>query len=429
MQTLTTIYFVILTFFICPVFIFSQTPSEMNQSRNFERQAVADYRSKNFVGFLDNMKKANDLRPNHSRLLYNLAVAYTFNNQSDQALLILEQLAKMGLYFQIEKDEDFKTLVDTPKFKSIQKLMLANMQPLNKSQVAFSIPQKDLIIEGIAYNPTTKIYYLSSIHQRKIITFQNGVAKDFSSPSDGLWSVSGMKVDVKKQILWVGSSAFPQMQGFKKEDDGKSGIFKYNLRTGRLIEKYLLSNESEKHALGDLVLNKKGSIFATDSFSPNIYFIDSKTNKLEVFLKSDLFNSLQGLTFTPDEKYLFVADYSKGIFKINMVTKEISQLKPAPNVTLLGIDGLYFQQNKLIAIQNGTAPNRIISFALNSQMNEITDFTVLEANHQDFNEPTLGLFIGKDFYFVANSQWGLVDEKATLQTNKLKNTVILKLGF
>lgn len=406
---------------------FAQTADEMNTGRLAERQAVADFRAKNFAGFLENIQKADSMRPNHSRLIYNLSVAYVLNGQHDKALTGLERLAKMGLTFQIEKEDQFKPLFENAKFKDIQQQMNRNKMPLNRSQRAFSLDEKELITEGIAFNPKTETYYLSSIHQRKILEFKNGKVSDFSENKDGLWSVSGMKVDVKRQLLWVCSSAFPQMKGFRKEDDGKSGVFKYDLKTGKLLKTYLLSIDSEKHALGDLVLNKNGDVFASDSSSPYVYFIDSKTDKLEVLVKSDVFTSLQGLAFSGDEKSLFVADYGKGIFRIDLDSRAVTQLKPAENVTLLGIDGLYFLDGKLIAIQNGINPQRVVRFSLSPGSNEITAFETLEANHPDFNEPTLGVVIGKEFFYIANSQWELVNDKAELQTEKLRNPVILKL--
>ena len=110
-----------------------------------------------------------------------------------------------------------------------------------------------------------------------------------------------------------------------------------------------------------------------------------------------------------------------------MASKEIVQMKPAPNVALIGIDGLYLHQGKLIAIQNGTNPNRVISLSMNPAATEITGFTTLEANHPNFDEPSMGVFIGQDLYYVANTQWGLVNEKAELNTEKLQNPVILRL--
>lgn len=140
--------------------------------------------------------------------------------------------------------------------------------------------------------------FVSSIYKRKIVTIdKDRQVSDFSSDVDGLWSVSGIRVDEKRKILWAATTAFPQMENFQKADDGKSGVFKYDLRTGKLLKKYLLSNEKAKHALGDLIIAKNGDVYASDSVSPNIYRIANGKDELEIFLTSDNFSSLQGLAF------------------------------------------------------------------------------------------------------------------------------------
>lgn len=124
---------------------------------------------------------------------------------------------------------------------------------------------------------------------------------------------------------------------------------------------------------------------------------------------------------------MYVADYSKGIFRVNMVTKQIVQLTPGDAVTLLGIDGLYYHRGTLIAIQNGISPQRVVGFRFSGD--RIDQFTTLEANHADFMEPTLGTIVGDEFYYVANSQWPLVNEKAVLDEQKLTQPVVLKLNL
>ncbi len=400
----------------------------MKQSQPLEQLAVADYKAKNFPGFLENILQANILRPNHPRLIYNLSIAYALNNQKVSAVKSLERLAVMGLYFSVENNEIFTNLFELPEFKRVQKSFNQNKLAVNKSEKAFSLDQKDLIPEGIAYNPSDQRFFISSIHQRKILAVdENTKVSEFSRESDGLWSVSGLQVDEKRQILWACTTAFPQMKGFDKKDEGKSGIFKYDLRNGKLLKKYLLSNETEKHALGDLVINKNGDVFATDSLSPRIYSINSKKDTLEVFLDSDSFVSLQGLTFSPDEKFLFVADYSTGISKIELKTRKIEQLKSAENITVLGIDGLYFHNGNLIAIQNGVNPNRVVRLNLDKKFSKILSFETLEAGHESFNEPTPGIIKGSEFYFIANSQWNLFNEKGELNNEKLQMPQILKL--
>lgn len=413
---------------IFAAFANAQTSAEVAESAKLERQATEDYRAKKHASFLENIKRASDLRPNHPRLFNSLAHAYALNGKPNKALTILERLAAMDLFFAVEKENDFKSFFDSPRFKKIRTKFAENQKAVNRSEKAFTISQKNLITESVAYDASAKRFFVSSIHKRKIVSIdENSKVSDFSSDTDGLWSVSGIRVDEKRKILWAATTAFPQMENFQKDDDGKSGVFKYDLQTGKLLKKYLLSNESAKHALGDLIIAKNGDVYASDSVSPNVYRIDAKKDELEIFLASDYFNSLQGLAFSPDEKIMFAADYSKGVFKIEMKNKKIAQIKPDANTNPIAIDGLYFHRGNLIAIQNGFRPHRVARFVLNKDFSRITKSETLEANHADFNEPTLGAIVGDDFYFIANSQWNLVDESGKLAEDKLKEPVILRL--
>ncbi|MEQ1644731.1 MAG: hypothetical protein ABL959_14880 [Pyrinomonadaceae bacterium] len=410
-------------FVVVTVSALAQTPEEMAKARQAEQSAIKAYQAKNYVEFLAQMKLANAARPNHPRLIYNLASAYATAGESEPVYKSLARLANMGLFFDIAKDADFAMFVGSGRFKAIEAKFADNKKAVNNSTRAFSLDDKTLISEGLAYNAKTETFYVGSVHQRKIVAVKNGVAADFSSPADGLWSGLGMRVDIARGWLWVCTAAFPQMRGFDAKDKGKSGIFKYDLRTGKLAKKYILPDGN--HALGDVLIGREGAIFATDSVSPVIYTIDPKRDQLEEFVRSDNFASLQGLAFSNGDREMFVADYSKGIFRIDMATKQIVQQTAGVNVTLLGIDGLYDYRGKLIAIQNGVTPHRVVSFSISGD--RIDEFKTLEANHADFMEPTLGMLIGDDFYYVANSQWPLVNEKAELTRDKLRQPVVLRL--
>lgn len=422
--TFVTIF--LLIFAVC---LNAQTAAEMSESVKFERQAAADYQAKDYAKFLENIKRAADLRPNHARLLYNLADAYALNGKPEEALAVLQRLAAMDLFFAVEKDDDFKSLLDLPQFKTIQNEFLTNQKAVNRGVKAFTIPEKDLITEGIAYDSASKRFFVSSIYKRKIVSIdERGKVADFSLSSDGLWSVSGMRVDDARRILWVTTSAFAQtLPDSGKTDDGRAGVFKYDLKTGKLLKKYLLPNTDGKHALGDLIIAKNGDVYASDSRLPNIYRIEAQGGELEIFLTSDNFSSLQGLAFSKDEKWLFAADYSKGIFKIEMANKKISQIAMDANTNPIGIDGLYFYQGNLVAIQNGFRPFRVARFTLNKNLSAVIKSETLEANHADIEEPTLGVIVGKDFYFLANSQQSLIGKDGKIDAGELKEPVILRL--
>ena len=72
--------------------------------------------------------------------------------------------------------------------------------------------------------------------------------------------------------------------------------------------------------------------------------------------------------------------------------------------TLAGIDGLYWHDGRLIAVQNAIGSPRIAAFQLSSDGARVTQTTVLE-NRSGFTlQPTTGAIRGRDFYFIANSQ-------------------------
>ena len=407
--------------------VVTQTAAEMKTAGDAERAAVAAYRAKDHAEFLRQIEIANINRPNHSRLIYNQAIAYALNGHKNDAFNSLERLAKMGIGLAFDRNDDLEKLRDDERFQSIMAAVAENLKPLNASSRAFQLRDRSMIAESVAYDDRSNMFYVGSIHQRRIVNVDaRGVETEFSTVNDGLFAVLGMKVDSKRGVLWVATSSIPQMRGFKEADKGRSGIFKYDLRTRSLVKKYVVP-AGEQHMLGDLWLDGSGNVYSTDSVSPGIYRIDALKDAIEPFITSDLFASLQGITGGAKENTIYVADYAKGIFRIDIKSKAITQVRPDVNVTLLGIDGLYFHRGSLIAIQNGIIPNRVAAFEIDGD--RITSTKVLEANHPDFLEPTLGVISGDNFYFVANSQWPLVNEKAELQIEKLRQPVILKLNL
>lgn len=396
---------------------------------DYQKQAIADYRAKDYAAALENFKKAAELVPNYPRFIYNIAALETLLGNKTEALKALDQLADMGLIFAVEKQEEFNPLKNLDTFKALLGKFASNKTPVVKSEPAFTIDEKGLVTESVAYDPVTRTFYVSSVHKRKIISLDKvGATKTFADEQDGLWSVLGMKVDAKRRHLWVASSAFPQMVNFKKEEEGFAGVFKYDLNTGKLIKKYILPNAPAHHAFGDLIVNWRGDVFVTDSLAPALYVIRPQKDELELFLEHANFASPQGLAFSGDEKHLFMADYARGVFDIDVNTKRVVYLAPPANATLHGIDGLYFYKGSLIGTQNGLNPNRIIRVSLSSDLKQFTRFAVIEANNPLFDEPTLGVMVKDTFYFIANSQWEKVDDKGQLAPlDKLQNPLILKM--
>jgi len=398
-------------------------------ARYYRQQAAAAYKAKDYAAAIENFKKAAELVPDHPTVIYNLACMYALAGRKNEALAALSKVAEMGLVFPAEKDGDLASIKDTPDFKLILARFEASKAPVINSSLGFTIHEKGLITEGLAYDPAEASFFVSSVHKRKILAVgKNGDVKTFASEQDGLFSVLGMAVDAKRRHLWVTSTAFPQMVNFKKEEDGTSAVFKFDLRTKKLLKKYLLSNAGKKHALGDLTIQSNGDVFTTDSLSPAVYVIHPQKDEIELFLEDPGFGSPQGLAFSSDEQHLFMADYSTGLFDIDVKTRKIGHLAPLSGATLLGIDGLYYHKGSLIGVQNGVTHQHIVRVSLSKDLRRAEHLEVIEANNPVFLEPTLGVLVKDTFYFIANSQWPLIDENGKLAAeDKLQDPVVLKI--
>lgn len=403
----------------------------MKDARYYTQQAIKAYQAKDYPAYLENMKQAQSLRPDHPTIMFNLAGAYALNEKRSEALAWLGRVALMGLVYPAAEEEDFANLKSSEEFKSLLKMFEANKAPVNHSTQAFTLEEKGLVTESVAYDQTTETFYVSSVHKRKIVSVnKKGEARDFSNAQDGLWSAMGMKVDAKRRVLWVATTATTQMMNFNAGDKNRTGVFKYALKTGKLIKKYLLPDTAKGHTFGDLAVHPSGDVYVTDSVTPAIYVISRKTDELEMYAAGEPFGSPQGLDFSTNGKHLFVADYGRGIFVSEVKTKKFVKLEHPQNVALLGIDGLYFYHNSLIAIQNGISPHRVIQASLNPAMNQVMSLGVIEANNPSFDEPTLGVIIKDSFYFIANSQWGSVNEQGQLApAEKLHQPLVLKTSF
>ena len=126
---------------------------------------------------------------------------------------------------------------------------------------------------------------------------------------------------------------------------------------------------------------------------------------------------------------MFVADYSHGILKVDVISGEVLRLGDAPGSTSLGVDGLVWYQGALIAVQNGVVPPRVMRFELDSGWTRFVRAEVLDQNLPVADEPTIGTMIGDNFVYVANSQWEKYDDAGVLRPGSaLRRPVLLSVS-
>ncbi|HUP91927.1 MAG TPA: hypothetical protein VM074_06730 [Solimonas sp.] len=393
-------------------------------------QGVVAYKAKDYKGLEQRMREALKLRPNHPRALYNLAASLALQGDAEGSLALLEKLAAMKLGYRPDKDPDFDSLKGS-RWRKVQRQLDKNRQPRGRAQYAFTIGTREFLPEGIAYDPDSRRFFVSSVRQRRVLGISISAAEKNLVPpaSNSLWSAMGMVRDPATQLLWIASSALPEMDGYAEADRGKAGLFVFSLPDGAPKARHLLPADGHEHVLGDVILGAPGTLYTSDSAGGAIYKVDAASGKFTRLTKPGALESPQGMALAKDGKRLYVADYNRGLFVLDLGTGALAPMQTPEDICLYGIDGLYRFEDRLVAVQNGTRPSRVMEFELDTGGGGVAKQRVLAANHPDFEEPTLGVIVDEDFYFVANSQWNRIgpDHQFDKVDDRLQPPVVLRI--
>lgn len=407
---------------VATVFVSAQNPFE---AYYLSRQRLQE---RDTAGYFYLAEQAYTLAPFSLEFTLNYARACVAVGKQIRATGLLQSIVDIGFDYDVENDSTFQPLWRQSKFRQLAAKAKKNSS-VTASNYAFSLREKDVIPEGITYDPRQQKFYVSSIYKRKIIGINlDGTTFDFvGEAQDGLYSTLGMKVDAARNQLWVlGVMNTPRPRIMNQKEFGKSAVFQYDLGTRQLVRKYEV-NDTLDHLFNDLVISG-GSAFVTDSETESIYRIDLERHTIELFYHWDWMFYPNGITVSPDQQYLFVAHWA-GISRISIADTQSVMLEIKPNTTLTGIDGLSFYNNSLIAVQNSAGPqSRIMQFDLNKQLTAVTKATVLESQNPLYNVPTTGTIVNDEFYFIANSQLQNFDAQGSIfPPEKMQPTYILKL--
>lgn len=398
-------------------------------ARNLTRDAFAADDEGHHAEATGLLRQALALRPNHPGLLFAAAQTSASEGNSNGSLDFLNQIAGLSVTANLSRAEALNALKSDPRYDAIASAIEDNARASGSAARTFQASQTLLLVEGIAFDAARDRFFLSSIHDRAIVSVsRDGNVTAFADASSGLFSPTGMKVDEARGLLIVASAATPQTPELDEGDKGKSAVLAFDLETGAL--RHAWTAGAGKHWFGDVTLGKDGTIYISDSLQQELYVIRDLGDVIETLVAHADFPSPQGITLSDDGSFLYLADYAMGLFRIDLTTKEILHLMPSADLAPYGIDGLYFHRGNLIAIQNGVRPNRIIRIKLADGGARIEGTKVLVAAHEDFLEPTLGVLDGDTFHFVANSGWphfGKPPVDADVLRTELPATVVLEI--
>ena len=214
-----------------------------------------------------------------------------------------------------------------------------------------------------------------------------------------------LKIDKKHRRVWASEVALEGFTMVAKSDWGRSALVCYELDKGTL----LLRIEGPEHsALGDMILTQDGTAIVSDGRA-EVSTGRAMARDWSASMGGE-FISPQTPTLDAKARHLFVPDYLRGIGVLDLSTRQVRWLPMDDKFALDGIDGLYLRHNTLLAVQNGASPERVTAFELDTAHQKIVSQNLFESATASLGDPTHGVIVGSDFYYIANSGWDTLDE-------------------
>jgi hypothetical protein len=379
-------------------------------------RAIGAMRASDFATARAEVARAASAWPTQPTYVWGGVVVGMRMNDTAAVLDALTRYADLGLGRNLTADTALAKLAALPAFRSVAARHAAQLAPMVRGRPVAVLPDSTFYPEGMDVDPHSGFMYVASVRHRTIaeLTRRGDYIRELLPRGGvGLGALLAVRVDAQRGVLWATTSGIGQTAGFQPADSNINRLLRIRLPDGEIDGRWDIPAGAAGHTLGDVAVGPLGDVFVSDSRDPVLYRLPADGGGLQP-IRHPLFRSLQGIVPAPGGRIAFVADYSHGLLKVDLMSGDVIRLGDAPGSTSLGVDGISWHDGALIAVQNGVVPPRIMRFELDSTWTRIVRADVVDRNLPVADEPTIGTVVGDDFVYVANSQWEKYSEAGEL---------------
>ncbi|HKY31511.1 MAG TPA: hypothetical protein VJV23_03160 [Candidatus Polarisedimenticolia bacterium] len=398
------------------------------------RRAEGAMREGAFAEAADAWMEAARMVPNHPGVLIRAGEALALSGRPAEGLEYLLRAGRQGGTGHLERIETSFASAGRADLTAALDLLRANAGALATGTVAFSLAEKDLIPESVAYDPREKVFYVGSLHKRKIVRVDaSGDARDFvPQAGSGLWSVLGIKVDQERREIWANACNLvdpdPPMVPDEAATRGRTAVFRFDLATGKVVARYESGSKESPLCFNDLTPATEGAWYLS-SGADGIFRVDPGKGTLERFAAYD--GMVNGIAASDDGRLLFLADHRRGVQVMDVASRQVRALRLPPDASLAGVDGLYVRGRTVVAVQNALTRGlaRVVSAEMDPGLESVLCLRVLDRNRPEFDVPTTGVLVGGDLYYVASSQLDSFDHGTIWPLDRLRQSVVIRTPY
>ncbi|WKW13181.1 hypothetical protein Strain138_002497 [Pseudogemmatithrix spongiicola] len=276
--------------------------------------------------------------------------------------------------------------------------------PLAQSPDARVIDSDTLFFaEGLAADPRDGTLLITSLRHRDVLVVSPTGSRRWLLGADAnVGAVMGAVFDSARAAVWLTTARLPHMAPRAADEGVVAELLEVSYPDGALRRRLRLG--AGDGMPGEIALAPDGSVLVSDGLRGVLYRLRRNAAELET-VRSALLRSPQGIAVTATGDVAYVADWSRGLFRWDLATDSLAPLTAADGRTLRGVDGLRVHAGALIAIHNGSTPNRVMRVRLDAAGRALTGADVLDAPSDLEGEMTVGVVLGDRFVYVASSAW------------------------
>lgn len=378
----------------------------------FQRAARA-YQAQDMEAWVDATQELHRLRPYNQDFMRHLVVGHAQLGNLSEAYNMMLKMQRQGLAEDWDEIDAVAPLREHQVYDHVSRLMAEAGKPFGDVRTWSTLDSDYPMPEAMAFDTERDRLLVGTVRDGLILASEDGEDwETLASPETvpELQAVFDLVVDAERGHVWVATGAAPQFQGASRDNEVRSALLRLDLESGELQQEYPISAGSGRNMLGSLALAGDGTVFAADAQAPVIYRLQPGAEAVQPYFGHSSFTSLRGIALNEDDSLLYIADYELGLFVIDAAGgKQAWQLGVPDTFNAGGIDGLFFWNDHLVAIQNGISPQRVVRLELADSGVGVTNVAPLAAALESFDTPTFGVMNDQDLYFFAGSHWQHVD--------------------
>ena len=366
------------------------------------RQAYADGK---YVRYYVANMKLHELRPYEPRYLENIIAACALVDRPRTAYHFLLQMQQQGFSYDLNQNPDTESIRDTEVWTYLNDLMIEAGLPNGGGAVVFTLPAEFSSPAAISWDESRGSFLVGTEKDGAVVAVsQDGSTQVLIKANDenGLWAIRGLFADSENNRLWVSSAAVPAFSSYQASEKGRGALFEFDLETLELKGRYDVPVDDLTYEPGPIAVSAAGDIYVADLAQPIVFRKTVKGEQLDAFVGNNDLAGLRDLTISPDSGKLYIADSAKGIMVVDPGLLTSVMLTGPENLNLGAISGLFYSKGKLIMIQNGFQPQRIMLLELDASGTNVATAIPLAVALDEFDRPAYGTVKGEDVYYFAN---------------------------